>query len=74
MTIPQPRGRIAFTGGPVILADRIAIGQAVIVAGSQIVGIIAASELGASTEIIDVAGRYIAPGLIDIHTHGAARP
>jgi N-acetylglucosamine-6-phosphate deacetylase len=71
MTIPQPRGRIALMGGPVILPDRIASGQAVIVAGSQIVGIIAASELGASTEIIDVAGRYIAPGLIDIHTHGA---
>jgi N-acetylglucosamine-6-phosphate deacetylase len=71
MTIPQPGGRIALTGGPVILPDRIASGQAVIVAGSQIIGISAASELGANTEIIDVAGRYIAPGLIDIHTHGA---
>src|SRR5205814_2757670 len=71
MTIPQSRGCIALTGGPVILPDRIASGQAVIVAGSQIVGIIAAGELGASIEIIDVAGRYIAPGLIDIHTHGA---
>jgi N-acetylglucosamine-6-phosphate deacetylase len=74
MSISQPHGRIALTGGPVILPDRIASGQAVIVEGSQIVGIIAAGELGAMseiTEIIDVAGRSIAPGLIDIHTHGA---
>ena len=34
MTIPQPRGRIALTGGPVVLPDRIASGQAVIVAGN----------------------------------------
>ena len=71
MTIAQPRGRIALTGGPVILPDRIAVGQAVIIEGSRIVGIVAAGDLGASAEIVDVAGRYIAPGLIDIHTHGA---
>ena len=52
----------------------IASGQAIIVEGSQILGIIAAGEvstLSEITEIVDVGGRYIAPGLIDIHTHGA---
>ena len=74
MTIAQQHGRIALTGGPVILPDGIASGQAIIVEGSQILGIIAAGEvstLSEITEIVDVGGRYIAPGLIDIHTHGA---
>jgi N-acetylglucosamine-6-phosphate deacetylase len=74
MSITQPYSRIALAGGPVILPDRVATGQAVIVEGSQILGIIAAGELsavGQITEILDVGGRLIAPGLIDIHTHGA---
>jgi N-acetylglucosamine-6-phosphate deacetylase len=73
MIIAQPHGRIALTGGPVILPDRIASGQAVIVEGGQILGIIAGevSALSEISEIVDVGGRWIAPGLIDIHTHGA---
>jgi len=74
MTIAQPHGRIALTGGPLILPDRIASGQAIVVEGSQILGIIAAGEvstLSEIAEIVDVGGRWIAPGLIDIHTHGA---
>jgi N-acetylglucosamine-6-phosphate deacetylase len=69
--ITQPSGRVALTGGRLILPDRIAQGLAVIVEGSRIVGIAAPGEVGADTEIMDVGGRYIAPGLIDIHTHGA---
>lgn len=57
MTIAQPHGRIAITGGPLVLPDRIASGQAVIVEGGQILGIIAAGEvsaLSALSEIVDV--------------------
>src|SRR5688572_14536090 len=64
-------GRLALTGGVVILPDRLAMNQTVIVEKSQIVAITAAGELASDIEIIDVGGRYIAPGLIDIHTHGA---
>jgi N-acetylglucosamine-6-phosphate deacetylase len=67
----QPRGRVALAGGRVILPDRVAGGVAVVVEGGKIAGIAAAGDLGADTEIVDVGGRYVAPGLIDIHTHGA---
>jgi N-acetylglucosamine-6-phosphate deacetylase len=70
-TITQPRARVALTGGPIILPDRVVSGGAVVVERSRIAGIAAAGELRAGAEIVDVAGRYIAPGLIDIHTHGA---
>jgi N-acetylglucosamine-6-phosphate deacetylase len=69
--IEQPRGRFALTNGRVILPQEIVTGKAVIVEGKRIVGIADADSLGTETEEIDVGRRYIAPGLIDIHTHGA---
>ncbi len=68
---PQPRSQIALSGGQIILPDRIVGGQAVIIENSQIIDIIPVGDLGTGISITDVAGRYIAPGLIDIHTHGA---
>lgn len=67
----QPKGRFALTNGRVILPQEIVTGKAVVVEGKKIVGIADADSLGAETEKIDVGGRYITPGLIDIHTHGA---
>ena len=69
--IEQPKGRFALTNGRVILPQAIVTGKAVVVEGKKIVGIAETDSLGTETEKIDVGGRYIAPGLIDIHTHGA---
>lgn len=69
--IEQPKGRFALTNGRVILPQEIVTGKAVVVGGKRIVGIADADSLSAEVEKIDVGGRYIAPGLIDIHTHGA---
>ncbi len=69
--VEQPKGRFALTNGRVILAQKIVTGKAVVVEGQKIVGIADADSLGAEAEKMDVGGRYIAPGLIDIHTHGA---
>ena len=69
--IEQPKGRFALTNGRVILPQEIVAGKVVVVEGKKIVGITDADSLGAETERIDVDGRYITPGLIDIHTHGA---
>jgi N-acetylglucosamine-6-phosphate deacetylase len=69
--LEQPKGRFALTNGRVILPQEIVTGKAVVVEGKKIVGITDADSLGAEMEKIDVGGRYITPGLMDIHVHGA---
>jgi N-acetylglucosamine-6-phosphate deacetylase len=69
--VEQPRGRFALIGGRIILPDRIVTGRALVVESGQIVGIADPGSLGADMEAIAVEGRYLAPGLIDIHIHGA---
>jgi N-acetylglucosamine-6-phosphate deacetylase len=69
--LEQPKGRFALTNGRVILPEEIVTGKALVVEGDKILGIANAASLGADVQQIDVGGRYIAPGLIDIHTHGA---
>ena len=58
-------------GGKVILPDQILEGKAVIY-DEKIVDIIDAAEINRypDAEVIDVDGLYIAPGLIDVHSHG----
>jgi N-acetylglucosamine-6-phosphate deacetylase len=67
----QPAGRFALVNGQVILLAAVVRGKAVIVDGARIVDVADAGSLGAGMATIDVGGRYIAPGLVDIHTHGA---
>ena len=61
----------ALVNGRVVLPDQVLDGHAVVVDGPAIAGIVAERELSAGVERIDVGGRLITPGLIDIHTHGA---
>ncbi len=69
-TYHQNRPRFALTNGRIILPDEVISGQALMVEGRELIGVVAENSLG-DTEKIDVKGRYIAPGLVDIHTHGA---
>lgn len=56
--------------GRLVLADRTAEGMA-IVFGKKIERIAPQNELDLSQyEVIDAGGRYVAPGLVDIHIHG----
>lgn len=66
----QPGGRFALVNGRVVLSYQVVNGQAVIVEEGKIVGIDDAGSLGSEVERVDVGGRTITPGLIDIHTHG----
>jgi len=61
----------ALTHGQVILTDEIEAERAVVIADDRIVDIADPRALDPHIPTIDVAGRFISPGLIDIHTHGA---
>jgi N-acetylglucosamine-6-phosphate deacetylase len=61
----------ALINGRVVLPDRLVEGRAVVVEGDTILGLAAMDDLGTDVARVDVGGRLITPGLIDIHTHGA---
>jgi N-acetylglucosamine-6-phosphate deacetylase len=63
--------RFALVNGQLVLCETVELGKAVIVDGSIISGIINSGELSEEIAKVDAGGRLIAPGLIDIHTHGA---
>lgn len=69
--LQSTQNRFALTNGRIILSDRILAGQTVVIEGQKIAGFSALDLLGSEVEQIDVGGRYIAPGLIDLHIHGA---
>lgn len=59
----------AIVNGKLILKDRILEGKTLLYS-DVVEGIIDADTLPEVTEILDAAGRYVAPGLIDLHIHG----
>ena len=61
----------ALVNGRIALPSEIVTGQALLVADGRIAAISAADSLPSDVPQIDVGGRLIAPGLIDIHIHGA---
>lgn len=63
--------KVALVNGQIILRDSVTQGKAVVVDEGKIAGVADASALGSDVERVDVNGRYITPGLIDLHTHGA---
>lgn len=74
-TFPDSQTSLALINGQVVLPDHIADGIAIIIerssTGGSIAAIVDQDSLPAEMDRIDVGGRWITPGLIDIHTHGA---
>jgi len=73
--VDVPRGTIAFIGGQVITMndENVIKDGVVIVKGNKIVAVGATSSIDIPTdaEIIDLNGKTIMPGLIDVHAHGS---
>lgn len=65
------RGVSGIDQWPYRPARRIVTGQALLVTGGGIAGLVNDSDLAVDVERVDVGGRLVTPGLIDIHTHGA---
>lgn len=71
--INPEKQKLALCNGRVVLPDRTASGLAVVIEqeSGTIASVIAEGELPSEIAQFDVGGRWITPGLIDIHTHGA---
>ncbi|MEZ4863546.1 MAG: N-acetylglucosamine-6-phosphate deacetylase [Caldilineaceae bacterium] len=63
--------QIALLNGQVVLPTAIVTGQALVINGGRIVGLVDPQQLDSVVQQVDVGGRFICPGLIDIHIHGA---
>jgi N-acetylglucosamine-6-phosphate deacetylase len=68
---PHRAKRTALINGRIVLPDEVLAGQVVLVEDGAIAGVCSSDEVGSDVERLDVGGRLITPGLIDIHTHGA---
>jgi len=67
----QTVGRFALTNARVVLVDEVTQDKVVLIENDKIAGIVNERDLDSSVARVDVGGRTITPGLIDIHTHGA---
>ncbi len=62
---------VALVNGKIVRAAEVTQGEAVVVAAGKIIGVAREGDLGSEIARVDVGGRTITPGLIDLHTHGA---
>jgi N-acetylglucosamine-6-phosphate deacetylase len=62
--------RLALTNGRIVLPQEILTGKALVLEEGRILGLANIGDLGNGVEILDVGGRMITPGLIDLHIHG----
>jgi N-acetylglucosamine-6-phosphate deacetylase len=67
----QQSGRAALINGRIVLPDAIIDDRALVIEGGKIVALAERAAIGSDVTLIDTGGRWITPGLVDIHTHGA---
>jgi len=63
--------RFALTNGLIVLPTQVLRDQALVIDAGRIAGMVTPSDVSSDLPQIDVGGRLITPGLIDIHIHGA---
>lgn len=71
MTAAVAPAPLALINGSVVLPDRVDSQLCVVCADGTITGLIPATDLDPRIPTVDVGGRVVTAGLIDIHAHGA---
>lgn len=61
---------LRVVNGRLVLQDRVVEGHQVVVADGAIAAVVPDAEAPAGGEVLDAAGRWVTPGLVDIHVHG----
>lgn len=61
---------LVLVGGTAILADRLLPGAVVVCRGGVIESIGDSLTIPESSQVIDLHGKYISPGFVDLHVHG----
>jgi N-acetylglucosamine-6-phosphate deacetylase len=65
--------RTFLAGATVVLPSRVASGLTVVVEDGRVAELVSGPrEIGAGEERVDLTGRVIVPGFIDVHVHGVA--
>src|SRR5579884_1706032 len=63
---------LVFTGGMLVLEDRLLPGGQVEISEGQITAIQPAGPVSSAAQQIDLQGGYLVPGFVDLHVHGGA--
>lgn len=72
MEVAAPEGRVhAWVGGRVVLPDGVRDGHAVLAVDGRVAAVCREADLPADAPRTHVGGAYLAPGFVDLHTHGA---
>jgi N-acetylglucosamine-6-phosphate deacetylase len=68
-----PLTRFLFTGANLVLPDRVATGETLVVEGERIVDVVSGLRLTAGDREVRYSrdGLFILPGFVDVHVHGA---
>jgi N-acetylglucosamine-6-phosphate deacetylase len=66
----NPMSDLIFTGGTLVLADRLLEGGVVAVRDGRILSVRPGPASVAGAQQVDLSGGYLAPGFIDLHVHG----
>lgn len=61
---------LTFVRGTAILADRLLPGAIVVCRGGVIESISDSQPIPESSQVIDLHGKYLSPGFVDLHVHG----
>ena len=72
MSVPKVTAeKIVLVNGAVVLPDRVVRDAALLLDSGVVVGLVAPGDAPEDATRVDVGGRLVAPGLVDIHIHGA---